>query len=180
VLAETYTRVGFLAQEGDDLASAQEAHRQALAIWDARAVPDEQAGSHLALAKVANEAGDTVTARQHYEQVLTFPATHADMRVLHMEATTGLGVLDYLAGDLNAARSHLEQAVARMETMDESLYAEVSEIQALTTLSMVLRDQGNLAAARAYLEQAIAVSSATLGTHHPVTLAMQAELADLG
>jgi tetratricopeptide (TPR) repeat protein len=116
VLAETYTRVGFLAQEGGDLPAAQDAHRQALAIWAARAVPGEQAGSHLALAKVANEAGDTATARQHYTQVLTFPATQADMRVLHMEAATGLGVLDYLAGDLAAARSHLEQAVARIGT----------------------------------------------------------------
>jgi tetratricopeptide (TPR) repeat protein len=143
-------------------------------------VPDEQAGSHLALAKVANEAGDTATARQHYAQVLTFPAMHADMRVLHMEAATGLGVLDYLAGDLTTARSHLEQAVARIGTRTESLYAEVSEIQALTTLGMVLRDQGDLTAARAHWQKAIVVSIATLGAHHPVTLAVQAELDDLG
>lgn len=172
--------MGFLAQEGDDLPTAQEAHRQALAIWEARAVPGEQAQSHLSLAKVANEAGDTATARQHYERVLSFPATHADMRVLHIEAATGLGMLDYLAGDLDAARRHLEQAVARIGTRDESLYAEVSEIQALTTLGMVLRDQGDLAAARAHWQQAIAVSLATLGAHHPVTLAVQAELDDLG
>jgi tetratricopeptide (TPR) repeat protein len=119
-------------------------------------------------------------ARQHYTQVLTFPATHANMRVLHLEATTGLGVLDYLAGDLNAARSHLEQAVVRIGTRDESLYAEVSEIQALTTLGMVLRDQGDLTAARAHWQKAIVVSIATLGAHHPVTLAVQAELDDLG
>lgn len=180
VLAETYTRVGFLAQEDDDLPTAQKAHRQALAIWEARAVPDEQAQSHLALAKVAHEAGDHATARQHYAQVLAFPARHAAMRVLHREATTGLGVLDYLADDLNAARDSLEQAVAHMGTMDESRYAEVSAIQALTTLGMVLRDQGDLTAARTYLEQAIAVSSATLGTQHPVTLDVQSELADLG
>jgi tetratricopeptide (TPR) repeat protein len=179
VLAETYTRVGLLAQEDHDLAAAQQAHRQALAIWEARAVPDEQAQSHLSLARVAYEAGDTVTARQHYAQVLAFPARHTAMHVRHMEAATGLGILEYLAGDLNAARDSLEQAVARMDTLDESLDAEVSTIQTLTTLGLVLRDQGDLTAARRSLEQAIAVSSATLGAQHLVTRAVQAELADL-
>jgi len=176
-----YARATALAERG--VASASDSHartaarverariRAAQGQWteaerdlrDAAAeAPAQRDTIGLRLAEVLSEEGQLKEAQQLLETIADDGATDAETLLL---ARAALGAVQFRRGDLDAAASTLDSALAARRDRDGELHTRTATIA--QDLGVVLLQQGKAQQAAALFGQALATRRVLLGPRHP-------------
>ncbi|MFE0178780.1 tetratricopeptide repeat protein [Streptomyces sp. NPDC059002] len=141
------------------------------------------AHAHYSLARVLRMQGELALADQELQTITLadLRLAHRDvpytLQVLRLEVRLEQGRLLHAQGELELARTELEDLLAESEASEGKSHPRV--LATKHELGCVLRDQQETGPARETLEEVLAARTRQLGSDHPDTLETEAELARL-
>jgi tetratricopeptide (TPR) repeat protein len=150
VEARAWEAQGAAALAARDLAKAEDANRQALAVRQRLAESGEDLGLAMAqvrLASVAFQRGDLATAEDMWTRALRIRQREAPDSLPAGNCLIGLGAIAIRRGDLEKAGDALRKA---LQTRERLAPGSLEHAQVLGNLGIVARQQGDLRAADAF------------------------------
>ena len=169
------TELGHVRLDAGDFAGAKRAYRRAEEIRNrllGEAHPS-RAMAKVDLGLLAQRQGESEPAQRFYREALAIPDAPADAAI---KAQTGLFIAAQQAGDLAAARRHIEAALA---LADEAYPAEtVHRASLVANLGSQLYYEGDPEGALRHYDRAIAQRLAAHGEHDIEVAEMQSNRGD--
>jgi non-specific serine/threonine protein kinase len=157
VLGIGYRGAGCLAEDIGDYATADHAHRQALAIWEELGDQPRIARSIDDLGNIAHDQGDFPRAFELHRQATEVARAAGDRRAM-AASHANLGSAYFLQGDIAAARDEW-QGVLDSNTVDDP----VSRAMVMNNLAVAFMHLDDLDGAAAILQEALGIHE-ELGT----------------